>query len=512
MNDKPKSKWPWRLLRWGLIGVATMVTLVAVLVTEEDWRGKHDWEAYQRQAAARGDSFDDLLFNSRKFPDDQNFAKAPIFSDLTNLQWNARTDDWEPSDTNSSAYRWKTSIYRSDGSSPEKATGDFTHSRLTDLKAWQVYYRTPKTNSIDDFPMAPQPQSPAADVLLALSKFDQPVEELRSASLRPYSRFGDYDFNDLKSTGELFAYLSDMKRYTQIVELRALAERAGGQSTNAFEDVKLLSRMNDKMRQEPLLISHLVSVAMMNLVLQPIYEGLARHQWSDAQLAELEQMLAAKDFLADFQTAMRGERACAISTFENLRLTRQEKIEDPSNTGSPTTISYRWMPAAFFYQNELNFAQCESRLLSLVDVEKHLASPAEQRRVNVEFTEALKHYNPYKILAVMSAQSLPHSVINFALTQSWTDCARTACALERYRLAHGNYPDNLDALAPQFIDTVPHDVINGQPLHYHRTPDGLFILYSVGWDETDNNGQVVFNKHGAIDKEKSNWVWQYPIP
>ena len=46
MNDKPKSKLPWRLLRWGLIGLAILVTLAAVLVTEENWRGQRAWASY----------------------------------------------------------------------------------------------------------------------------------------------------------------------------------------------------------------------------------------------------------------------------------------------------------------------------------------------------------------------------------------------------------------------------------------------------------------------------------
>ena len=44
MKEKPKSKWYWWLLRWGLIGLAMLATLAAILVTEENWRGKRDWE------------------------------------------------------------------------------------------------------------------------------------------------------------------------------------------------------------------------------------------------------------------------------------------------------------------------------------------------------------------------------------------------------------------------------------------------------------------------------------
>jgi len=102
-------------------------------------------------------------------------------------------------------------------------------------------------------------------------------------------------------------------------------------------------------------------------------------------------------------------------------------------------------------------------------------------------------------------------VEKIAAIQSSIDLARIACALERYRLAHGQYPETLDALAPQFIGKLPHDIINGQPLHYRRTDDGKFLLYSVGWNETDDGGQVAFKKDGSEDREKGDWVWQYPL-
>jgi hypothetical protein len=91
------------------------------------------------------------------------------------------------------------------------------------------------------------------------------------------------------------------------------------------------------------------------------------------------------------------------------------------------------------------------------------------------------------------------------------DLARTAIALERYRLAHGEYPETLDALAPQFIAKLPHDVINGQPLHYRREASGQFVLYSVGWNETDDGGGVgLTEKTGSVDTRKGDWVWRYP--
>ena len=89
------------------------------------------------------------------------------------------------------------------------------------------------------------------------------------------------------------------------------------------------------------------------------------------------------------------------------------------------------------------------------------------------------------------------------------DMARVACALERFRLAQGNYPETLDALSPQFIESLPHDVIGGQPLKYHRTDYGQFALYSIGWNGKDDGGVVVFrkNSNGYVDVDKGDWGW-----
>jgi hypothetical protein len=96
-----------------------------------------------------------------------------------------------------------------------------------------------------------------------------------------------------------------------------------------------------------------------------------------------------------------------------------------------------------------------------------------------------------------------------ARAQSSVDLARVACSLERCRLANGQFPDTLDALAPKFIAKLPHDVINGRPLKYRRTDDGQFVIYSVGLNETDDGGIVGLTKAGSPDWEKGDWVWHY---
>jgi len=63
-------------------------------------------------------------------------------------------------------------------------------------------------------------------------------------------------------------------------------------------------------------------------------------------------------------------------------------------------------------------------------------------------------------------------------------------------------------------------------MKYRRTPDGQFLLYSVGWDETDDGGRFSYPDGNSpratgsggsglgswkVDTEETgDWVWRYP--
>ena len=169
----------------------------------------------------------------------------------------------------------------------------------TDLRALQFYYRTilAKTNG---FPTAPLAQAPAADVLLALSKYDQTMEELRQAAALPDSRF-PLNYTDDLPAEILLPHLSMLKQGCQVLELRAVAELQDGQSEKALADVKLMMRLMGSIRTEPFLISHLVRVGMCHMVLQPV---LGRHPGASLvrrATRGIKRDLAGLDFLADYE-------------------------------------------------------------------------------------------------------------------------------------------------------------------------------------------------------------------
>ena len=225
MNDQPKTKLRWRLLRWGLIGLASLATLAAILVTEENWRGKRAWENYQHAAEARGERFDLASVIPPPVPDDQNFFCAPIVSNALK---------------NSTLFN----IYRGESGNWPTNGGNWQKRKLTDLKQWQDYFRkfsrTPEGQT-NGFPIAAQPQSPAEDVLLALSCYDPALENFRQASLRPHARMPLNYEEGFEAAGAWLPCLAAEKRWAQFLQLRVLADLQAAQSQAALEEHKTLS-------------------------------------------------------------------------------------------------------------------------------------------------------------------------------------------------------------------------------------------------------------------------------
>ncbi len=60
-------------------------------------------------------------------------------------------------------------------------------------------------------------------------------------------------------------------------------------------------------------------------------------------------------------------------------------------------------------------------------------------------------------------------------------------AVERFRLARGALPNTLDKLLLAYLEAVPQDPFDGQPLRYKKLPKG-YVVYSVGEDGKDDGG------------------------
>lgn len=463
----------WRTLRWGLIGLAALLTLVALVTAVEHWRGKRAWQKFKREWEAKGEKFELSAFVPPPVPDEQNLMLAPLFKDLRYTR---------PEQDNLHA---KTRLERIDPAArgPGRKGPSGRDQRL-DLVAWQEFYRG-NTN----YPQSAAPQSPAADVLLALSKFDPEITELRqAAAARPLARF-PLHYEDPYPAEIHLPHLAIWRQLSTVLQLRAAAELELNQPAAALEDLQLGFRLNDALAAEPFLISHLVRLHANERFFQVAQKGLATRAWSEAQLRWLQSYFARTDLMAEYEHCMRGERAACIGNIEWMR------------RGAGRDLISGWA-----YQNELSLCRFfQNTILPAAD--------AKAQRVFPEQVDAIEgaidkmRTTPYNLLAKLFIPALSRAAHRSARVHTSMKLAMVACALERYRLANGQYPDKLAALAPRFLESLPPDVTTGQPLKYRRDTD-KFVLYSVGWDGRDDGGVPPANRQeGKPETEAGDWVW-----
>lgn len=505
----------WLLARRFLV-VAGLITLVALLYAIEDWRGHSAWQNFKRQHEAQGERFDFAGLVPPPVPADQNFFETPLWDDLHFV----RTSDtilWN--DTNWGNHVMFTAFGPDGGNAP--SSGNWMKAQHVDLAAWQAFYRG--TNNLfgaangqytNYFPVASSPQSSAADVLRALSKFDSNRQLLIASAARPQARFW---INYQDGAGMLLPHLARIKSTVQYLSLQADAALKAGDKETAVENLKLIFRLLDSIRGEPILISHLVRIAALQIGLQSVWEGIVDRQWTEPELDFIESKLGELDFLADSRFAMQGEQACnlwAVDYVRKMGIKGWEQLASAETQPSgPAEIEkvlrtaiFQLIPAGWFDQNKLSTCRLHERyVFPAVNEERRVVSPSLVTQSQAAIDQ-LK-WGPYNMLLKLMMPSYAKSAERFARGQVSADLARLACALERYRLANGQYPETLEALSPTFIAKVPNDLINGQPLKYHHTTAGQFVLYSVGWNDIDDGGKVELTKQGGPDLNRGDWVW-----
>ncbi|MGO9526347.1 MAG: hypothetical protein ACLP0A_02105 [Verrucomicrobiia bacterium] len=494
-----------------------VVTIIALFYAEEDLRGSRAWAQYRQQAEARGEQLDWKALIPKPVPDDQNFAATPFIA-----SWFVRSN--HASVFKSSRYWGKDDYGRAmDAVSSSQDKKDGGNRHFTDLAAWRMAFdaihagKLGRGQRIETSQLDLASRAKAAPAILEALKTNAAVfAELRVASQRPYSRYPiNYDVSDPAEI--LLPHDNSIRAICRRLGLKACAELAVGQSDEALEDVKLSFSVADSVKGDPALISYLVRVACLHITTQAIWEGLAEHAWSESQLRELEAKLQSYDFVADLKPAFDAERSWGIGIIDYIK--HSGKLAELNDSGSGDESAFdrlaRIVPSGWFDREQVSYYRLfTSEMEGTFDPAARRVFPSRAKSSERVLDREFHGRNPFDVIFVrhelLSAMLLPALTrvsVKGATAQVATDQAALACALERYRLANGQFPEKLDALVPQVISKLPHDVITGGSYKYRRTNDGQFVLYSVGWNEKDDDG---IPGKTLFDENEGDWVWQYP--
>jgi Tfp pilus assembly protein PilE len=381
--------------------------------------------------------------------------------------------------------------------------------------------RNPVTNStlpysdLSDFQVEPagsnafrvclkEPVYGAADYLDWTDPLTADFDQVRKALERPYARI-DCDYQQPFAIA--IPNFVTFRRAAQTLSQRAQSYLLLGQPEAAWHELALVHGLCEILQAKPsgkplTLVGAMINVAIMGVYTSIVEDGLRLHVWREPQLLAIERQLNGTDLLALVVEAFKEELAATSRTFETMN--RGELIKLFNSGGSWSKFALTWMPRGWLYQNLAAGAETGQHTLRSVDVTNRLVLPRQVAELARRMSAKSVRRSPYTFLAAMGQPNYAKAVQTVARNQTLANQAELACALERYRLAQGQYPQKLDAVAPRFIETLPHDLIAGRPLNYHRTDGGGYLLYSVGWDEKDNGGVL------GKTREEGDWVWEIP--
>ena len=313
------------------------------------------------------------------------------------------------------------------------------------------------------------------------------------AKAREALRFQDFrfpaDFSYALETK--LPHLGHLKNLARIVALQSALAAEDGHADEWPDQTVLLLNLASTIDEEPTIISHLVRNAIVRMAVAITERGLNRAIPSDEACKKLQAAFADVGKTNLLAHALIGERAMTIPIFRlswsEIRNFSQkgESESQPRKpqhySGKPTFIL--WLTG--FLERNLNFyLQTMGTGICLAK----LPPPG-----NLALTNALEDASQVarKRSYFLSGMLLPafSSVARReASTQAQVELAQVAMAATRFHNTRGEWPEHLNQLTPQLLDSVPADPFDGVSLRYRLTKKGC-IIYSIDSDGHDDGGR-----------------------
>lgn len=347
------------------------------------------------------------------------------------------------------------------------------------------------------------------------------------------------------------------RRSAQSLSAAAICNLHQNNIAVALENLEAMQGCARLYADEPTLVNYMVRVAVLGLADSAGWDALQETGWTDAQLTRFQRACEANDLWPQLPKVFAAERLGRVHSLQWLAshgyrewdglfsdVLKSFGAKPSARDGAPwvrpwrqfvfnPTWSYAWRA-----QEELQYLEFSQRNLDIV--QEAVRRGAWSHLNNGE--AALRHTYQCPAAGWRFYQKLPLQdwagpmvgdkpsaepecpYPNYA--KAWLATARmvnlhemllTAIALKRYQLQHSRVPGSLTELVPAYLQRVPRDIVDGQPLRYRRNADDSFVLYSIGENAKDEGGDSRLAdgaSHHYPDGYGSgrDWVWPQVTP
>lgn len=228
----------------------------------------------------------------------------------------------------------------------------------------------------------------------------------------------------------------------------------------------------------PLLGYQLTHIGIKSWTNKSIERMLNQIQLEDEQLLTLSEWIKIPDLGEDFKRALISEQCLGLHTL-------QASIKDMTKRtghGGMIIILAPWKVLGLCYRDTLMFIDLMQESIDTMDL------PDPERLAAFDAIQTSIYHGGRGGLLMREFWPAHTHILDISLRYvAQLRTARTALAVERYRLAERRLPQSLNNLIPVYLSAIPDDPFDGSPMKYRLLETG-YVVYSVGDDLTDEGG------------------------
>ena len=375
------------------------------------------------------------------------------------------------------------------------------------------------------------------------------LQTLRELLKHPPASMGQDIARSLEANDALPSYVA-VRIGVQALHVAVINELHRGDLEQVRQDLVTLLAFAKLYEQDPSLVSYMIRMALLSMSVDVGWDALQDPGWTEPQLAALQEAcFDTRRLLSQLPPALAGERAVHLFHAQWFRahsyqawLDRHRKLyqsfglkDQVPETAAPWQqwIFHPVWSFAWADQDELEYLRQTQRELTSVREATRLRSwshlKAQLTTQHQDYRAPAAAWRFYfqiplvdRLAEGLGAPRLP------VTTYPYPDCSRTgfstmkvltqhellitAIALKRYALRHGQPAAHLGLLIPDYLNALPTDYMDGQPLRYVVDASGKFYLYSVGANLRDEAGDSVPDATSAgwsdaVPWNGRDWVW-----
>lgn len=507
-----------KLARRLAILIGALVAVLAVFILEENLRGRILLARYKAELRAKGEKLTSEELHLPAVPKEGNGAKA-LLAAANELVAVSKTGPLCPSGPFTAPGRRVVCCLQPDlGVEKVEATPG----------RWKFFRAITEESSVAEEPPAvKRPMIGWEDLVQQIASAREPLRRARMASEQPVLAVAiDYSHGFLESYGLQTHAARTVARWLASDALLALRE---GHLDDARVDVAAIAAIARIFRLDRSTHLQVIDARIGETGLGVTWEALHIDGRDDVSLAKWQQLWQGEDGLAATVASAEVERTLALLLWK--KTIRWPTLKDFraglwDYKGMPWWEGLREIARELLWRLALQ-PQDELRLLrqwqGVLDIfraarDSHswvAASASFESDLTAERQQWCGYDNWRYLLSGALRPVMPESTLRIQMQfETQRQMTVTAIALERYKLAHERFPEQLDKLIPQYLSELPQDYMDGKPLRYRRTGDGSFLLYSVGEDGVNNGGDPNPPQRKTFYQmwDGRDAVWPQPAP